>query len=253
LNISGRVFGQSGDKVGIGGFIITGADKRIMARAIAPSLQVNGVPLQGRMQDPVLELHDNNNSAALINDNWRTSQQDEIIATGLAPSDDRESAIIKRLAPGNYTAIIRSTDGSSGIGVVELYDLGGADPGEAGNLSVRAQVETDDKVLFAGVILRGGNPKRVLFRARGPSVGIAGSLDNPTLALHDGNGMLMAENDDWKKASNAAEIQLTGLAPPNDSESAILMPLGPGNYTAIVRGVGRSTGIAIAEAYKLNN
>jgi len=259
LNISGRVFSQTGDKVGIGGFIVSGTGtKRIMARAIGPSLNVNGSPVAGRLQDTYLELHDDKGSPALINDNWRSSQEAEIQQTGLAPTDDRESAIVKRLPAGNYTAIIKSNDGSSGIGVVELYDLSGTEPGELGNLSVRADVGTGDNVLFDGLILRGGNPKRVLFRALGPSVKVngttvPGALQNPTLELHGENGTLLDSNDDWHSATNASDIQQTGLAPPDDRESAILTTLTSGNYTTVVRGVNGTTGIALAEAYKLDN
>jgi hypothetical protein len=222
-----------------------------MARAIGPSLTVNG-----RLQDPYLELHDDNGNV-LINDNWRSSQEAEIQQTGLAPTDDRESAVVKRLPAGNYTAIIKGADGSPGIGVVELYDLSGTDPGELGNLSVRADVRTGDNVLFNGLILRGGNSKRVLFRALGPSVKVngntvPGALQDPVLELHDGNGATMATNDNWPDAPNAAEIQSTGLAPPDNHESAILMTVPPGNYTTVVRGVGNTTGIGLAEAYKLN-
>ena len=254
VNIAGRVFAQTGDKVGIAGFIISGSGtKRIIARAIGPSLNVNG-----KLQDPYLEIHDSSGSPPLTNDNWRSSQEAEIQQTGLAPTNDHESAIVKRLPPGNYTAIIRGADNSSGIGVVELYDLSTSDPAELGNLSVRASVETGDNALFDGLILRGGTPKRVLFRALGPSVKVngnpvAGALQDPTLELHDGNGGLMATNDNWPDAPNAAEIQATGLAPPDNHESAILMPLSAGNYTTIVRGVGNTTGIGLAEAYKLNN
>ena len=247
--------------MGIGGFIVSGTGtgtKRIMARAIGPSLKVNGTPVQGRLQDPILELHDDKGSPALLNDNWRSSQEAEIQQTGLAPTDDKESAIVKRLPAGNYTAIIRGADGSPGIGVVELYDLSGTEPGELGNLSVRADVGLGDNVLFNGLILRGGNSKRVLFRALGPSVKVngnpvPGSLQDPVLELHDGNGATMATNDNWPDAPNAAEIQATGLAPPDNHESAILMTLPPGNYTTVVRGVGNTTGIGLAEAYKLSN
>lgn len=229
-----------------------------MARAIGPSMTVNGVPIQGRLQDPILELHDNKGSPALFNDNWRSSQEAEIQQTGLAPGDDRESAVVKRLDPGNYTAIIRGVDGSPGIGLVELYDLSSTDPAELGNLSVRAQVETDDNVLIDGLILRGGTSKRVVFRALGPSLQasgapLAGRLQNPTLEVYDGNGTLLRSNDDWKDAPNAAEIQAAGLAPTDDFESAILLTLSPGNYTSVMRGKDRSTGIGLAEAYKLNN
>lgn len=249
---------QTGDKVGIGGFIISGSGtKRVMVRAIGPSLKINGTPIPGRLMDPYLELHDSN-GGILVNDNWGDTQRDEIQQTGLAPTDEKESAIVKRLPAGTYTAIIRSTDGSSGIGLVELYDLSSSDPGELGNLSVRADVGTDDNVLIDGLILRGGNSKRVLFRALGPSVKVNGSqvtgaMQNPYMELHDGNGTILRSNDDWPDAPNAEEIQKTGLAPPDNRESAILMPLPPGNYTTVMRGVDRTTGIGLAEAYKLDN
>ena len=240
--------------MGIAGFIITGtSSKRIMARAIGPSIKVNGNPVAGRLQDPTLELHDDKGSPALFNDNWRTSQEAEIQQTGLAPTDDRESAIIKRLDPGNYTAIIRGAGGTSGIGLIELYDLSTGDPSELGNLSVRAQVLTDDNVLFDGLILQGGTPKRVVFRGMGPSVPVAGALQDPTLDVYDANGVLRGSNDNWRNDPNAAQIQAIGLAPKDDRESAVLLTLPAGPYTSIVRGVARTTGIGLAEAYKLSN
>jgi hypothetical protein len=267
LNISGRVFVETGDKVGIAGFIVKGSGfKRIIARAIGPSISSGGHPVPGTLQDPVLELHDSN-GGVITNDNWKDSQKSEIQQTGLAPKDDREAAIIVTVPAGTYTAIIRGANSSSGIGVIEIYDLGApsfkeeensepaakASASELGNLSVRAEVHTDDDVLFDGLILRGGTPKRVLFRALGPSVKISGTLHDPTLELHDGNGALLGSNDNWKSAPNAADIQATGLAPGDDHESAILTTISPGNYTTIVRGVNRTTGIALAEAYKLDN
>jgi len=273
VNISGRVVTQPGDKVGIGGFIVKGSGfKRFIARALGPSIRINSQPVPGTLQDPILELHDSNGNT-LTNDNWRDSQQVEIQASGLAPSDDRESAIIRTVPAGNYTAIIRGAGGQSGIGLIEIYDLGevavlehenmGPEGPEGfatelGNLSVRADVGTDDNVLIDGVILRGGNPKRVLFRALGPSIAangvpVPGRLQDPILELHDGNGNLIRTNDDWRDSTNASEIQATRLAPPDDHEPAILVTLTAGNYTTIVRGVNRSTGIGLSEAYKLDN
>lgn len=259
LNIAGRVFTQNGDKVGIGGFIVSGSSsKRVMVRGIGPSLKGNGTPLQGRLQDPVLELHDNKGSPVLVNDHWRSSQEAEIQQSGLAPTDDKESAIIKRLDPGTYTAIIRGADGSPGIGVIELYDLSSNDPAELGNLSVRADVETGDNVLFNGLILRGGTPKRVVFRALGPSLTangspLPGTLQDPTLEVYDSNGNSLRANDNWKDAVNRSEIEGTGLAPTDDRESCVLLTLPSGDYTSIVRGKNGTTGIALAETYKLNN
>ena len=256
LNIAGRVLTQSGDKVGIGGFTVSGTStKSVIVRAIGPSMTSGGTPVSGRLDDPKLELRASDGHVIAANDSWRATQEQEIQQSGLAPSDNREAAIIASLPPGQYTAIISGANNSNGIGLVEVYDLSPL-TGELGNLAVRGDVETGDNVLISGLLLGGANPKRVLLRAIGPSLqnqlGNA-VLQNPFLELHDGNGATMATNDDWKNASNANEIQATGLAPSNDNESAILMPLNPGTYTTIIRGVNNTTGIAVAEAYKLNN
>jgi hypothetical protein len=256
LNISGRVLAQGGNKVGIGGFTVSGSTKSVIIRAIGPSMQSGTAPVPGRMDDPRLELHANDGHLIQANDSWRSTQEQEIQQSGLAPTDNREAAIMASLPPGQYTAIISSANNNNGIGLVEIYDLQAALPGELGNLAVRGDVQTGDNVLISGLILGGSNPKRVLLRAIGPSLeSQLGSavLHDPFLELHDGNGAPLTSNDNWRNASNASEIEATGLAPTNDAESAILMPLGPGNYSAIVRGVNGDTGIAVAEAYKLNN
>ena len=156
---------------------------------------------------------------------------------------------------GQYTAQIAGAGNTTGIGLVEIYDLESSKPGELGNLAVRADVKTGDNVLINGLILGGGTPKRIVFRAIGPSLQgqVSGFLADPFLELHDANGNTLMTNDDWQQAPNAAEIQAAGLAPTNSKESAILMILPPANYTSIVRGVGNTTGIGVAEAYKLNN
>jgi hypothetical protein len=279
LNISGRVDVETGNNIGIAGFIVKGSGfKRFIARAIGPSMKVNGNPVAGRLMDPVLELHDSN-GATITNDNWRTGgQETEIQASGLAPSDDNEAAIIRTVPAGNYTAVVRGANNTTGIGLVEVYDLGTITSAaeqeeklerpdaptapaaaiELGNLSVRADVQNGDNVLIDGIILGGGNDRRVVFRALGPSIQsggnpVPGTLQDPTLELHDGNGALLQSNDDWQTGPNATEIQNAGLAPTDSRESAILMSLPAGNYTSIVRGKSNATGIALSEAYKLDN
>jgi hypothetical protein len=258
LNISGRLVTQAEPKVGIGGFIVQGsATKRVIIRALGPSLEAGGDPVPGALQDPILEVHGPDGDLRVSNDNWRSSQESEIQNTGLAPSDDREAAVATRLEAGNYTAVLKGADSSTGIGLIEIYDLEAANQMELGNLSVRADVQTGDNVLIDGLILRGGNAKRVLFRAIGPSLNVNGDpvpgrLQDTTLELHDENGALLVGNDNWKDAANAQEIQDTGLAPTDDKESAILMTLQPGLYTSIVRGANQTTGIGLAEAYKLD-
>ena len=253
VNISGRVLVQTADKVGIGGFIVKGSgNKRVILRARGPSLTASGVT--GALQDPVLELHDSS-GGVITNDNWETTQSSEITASGFAPTDSRESAIVATLPPGNYTGIIKSANGTPGVGLIEIYDLDLTSPAELGNLSVRADVQSDPNVLIDGVILSPGASKRVLFRALGPDLtasGVAGALQDPTLELHDVNGALLATNDNWNQAANANEFP-ANLVPADARDSVILMTLAPGNYTSIVRGANGTTGVALSEAYKLDN
>jgi hypothetical protein len=250
LNISGRARVDTGDNISIAGFIISGErSKRVVVRGIGPSL--SSVP--GRLMDPVIELRDNAGRLIRSNDNWRSDQQQEIQVTGLAPSDDRESAIVLTLVPDTYTVILRGTNNTTGIGLIEVYDVSPTSGSELGNLSVRANVLTGDNILIDGLILRGGTPKRVLFRAIGPELNglVPNALQDTTMELHGENGALIISNDNWRDAPNAAEIQATGLAPRDDRESAILTTLPPANYTTIVRGKNNTTGIALNEAYKL--
>lgn len=254
LNISGRARVDRGDNVSIAGFVISGErSKRVIVRGIGPSMASGGAPVPGRLMDPFLELHDNAGRLIVANDDWRSNQQQEIQATGLAPTDDRESAVVLTLAPDTYTVVLRGANNASGIGLIEVYDLSSTTESELGNLSVRANVLINDNVLIDGLILRGGTPKRVLFRAIGPELNgvVAGALQDPVMELHGENGALILSNDDWRQAPNAGEIEATGLAPKDDRESAILTTLPPANYTTIVRGKNNTTGIALNEAFKL--
>jgi hypothetical protein len=251
-NISTRLQVQTGDNVLIGGFIITGTQpKRVIVRAIGPSL-ASFFP--GVLADPALELRDGTGSLVASNDNWRTDQQAEIMATGIAPSDDLESAIVATL-PANssaYTAIVRGVNNGIGIGVVEAYDLDRGVDSKLANISTRGFVQTGNNVLIGGLIVLGQNQLRIIVRAIGPSLPLPGALGDPTLELHDGNGAVLAFNDNWR-TDQQAEIMATGIPPGNDLESAIVRDLTPGNYTAIVRGVNETTGIAVVEAYALSN
>jgi uncharacterized delta-60 repeat protein len=252
-NISTRLRVETGDNVLIGGFIVTGTQpKKIIVRAIGPSL-----PLAGALADPVLELR--NSSGALIrsNDNWRDdpTQESEIIATGIPPANDLEAAIVETLSAigSAYTAIVRGANNGTGIGVVEAYDLDQTVNSKLANISTRGFVQTGDDVLIGGLIVLGQNPLRVIVRAIGPSLPFPGTLADPTLNLHDGNGTLIASNNNWREDPvQESAIIATGIPPPDDLESAMVHNLTPGSYTAIVRGVNNTTGIAVVEAYGLN-
>ena len=248
-NISTRLSVGTGDNVLIGGFIITGnGDKNVIVRAIGPSL--GGAGVTGALADPTLELHDQTGKIIASNDDWRDTQEAAIIATTVPPTDDRESAIVMRLTPGNYTAIVRGKNNTTGVGLVEAYGLDGA--AKLANISTRGFVQTMDNVMIGGfIILNTGVPTTVLARAIGPSLtGVANALADPTLELYDVNGTLLASNDNWKDTQQA-EIQATTIPPSNDKESAIVKTLATGNYTAIVRGKNNTTGVALVEAYNI--
>ena len=258
LNISTRARVLTGDQVSFDGFIISGTQsKSILVRGIGPSLTSKGVP--GALQDPVIELY-TGSTLLKANDNWKiddstgNSQQTLITNTGLAPTDDRESAILFVVAPGTYTTILRGKNNSTGVGVVEIYDLSAASGSILGNISGRAFVDTGDNVLIGGFISGGGGgaSTRIIVRGLGPSLtaaGVPGALQDPTLDLFNGNGTPVGSNDNWRD-SQQSDIQGTGLAPTNNAESAItgLFPAGP--YTAIERGKNNTTGIGLVEIYQ---
>ena len=244
---------QTGDNVGIGGFIITGtASKQVLLRAIGPSLTGSGVP--DALADPVMELHGSAGFLTITNDDWRDSQEAEIQATGIAPTNNLESAILAMLAPGNYTAIVRGKDDTSGVALVEAYDLDRAVPSKLANISTRAFVSTGANIVIAGFIL-GNNPGdgNVILRGIGPSLAGAAVptvLANPTLELRNSNGALLMENNDWQDdPAQAAIISATGLAPANNLESGIAATLSPGQYTVLLSGQNNGTGIGLVEIY----
>jgi hypothetical protein len=251
-NISTRLKVDTGDNALIGGFIITGTQaKKVMIRAIGPSLSV-----PGKLQNPRLELINDFGQVLQSNDDWRDSiNKQEIIDSTIAPANDLESAIIATLQANNagYTAVVRGVDDATGIGVVEAYDLDRAAKSKLANISTRGAVQTGDNVLIGGLIVLGQDPLRVIIRAIGPSLPITGKLENPTLELRDGNGGLLASNNDWR-TDQETEIIATTIPPTNDLESAIVatLPAAGASYTAIVRGVENTTGIAVVEAYALN-
>ena len=254
-NLSTRMRVQAGDKVAIGGFIISGtAPKHIIVRGIGPSLiRFN---LTDVLADPILELHGPSGFVTVINDNWRDTQAMAIEATGLAPTHDLESAIDATLAPGAYTAVLRGKNNTSGIGLVELYDLSPDAASNLENISTRAFVDTGNNIVIAGMVLGEGTTlDSVIVRGIGPSLAptffpTSAVLANPTLELRDENGTLILTNDDWQdNPVQAAAITAAGLAPSNSRESAIAASLPPGFYTVLLGGLNDTTGIGLVEIY----
>jgi hypothetical protein len=244
---------ETGDSVGIGGFIITGtAPKPVLIRAIGPSLIGFGIP--NVLADPMLELHGPGTFVTITNDDWKQTQWVDIQATGIPPTDDLESAIMATLSPGAYTAIVRGNGNTSGVGLVEVYDLNQGVDSKLANLSTRAFVSTGDNIVIAGFLLsESGTSDKVVVRGIGPSLtalGITNALPNPALELRDTNGALLVANNDWQDdAVQASEITAAGLAPTNNLESALAATLPPGLYTALLSGLNGVTGIGVVEVY----
>lgn len=253
-NLSTRGIIGTGETVLIGGIIVEGtAAKNVIIRAIGPS-----VPIPGALQDPALELYDANGQQIAADDNWQDdpAQMTQIQGTGIPPSDPRESALVESLGPGSYTAIVRGANNSTGIGLVEAYDLDSQPAASRmANIATRGTVQTGDNVMIAGFILRDGT-SQIVVRAVGPSLaaaGVSGALADPTLELRDSQGNLLMSDDNWQEnAFQAIQLTAIGLAPGAPVESAFTATLNPGNYTAIVRGAHGTTGVALVEVYNLH-
>src|SRR5437764_562430 len=272
-NISTRAFVQTGDNVMIGGFIVQGTTpKRVIIRAIGPELGAPPYNVPGALADPTLELHDGSGALIASNDNWQTTiiggiitnnQVSDIQNSRHAPGDARESAIIADLPAGNYTAIVRGVNSTTGVALAEVYDLSSGTNSTLDNISTRAFVQTGNNVMIGGFIVQGTTPKSMIIGAIGPELGqygVPNPLADPTLELHDGTGALIGTNDNWQTTiiggiithDQVQEIQDSGYAPGDGRESAIIADLPAGNYTAIVRGVNSTIGVALVEVYDLS-
>src|SRR5204863_7440023 len=195
--------------------------------------------ITGKLADTVMELHGPAGFTTIINDNWRDTQEAEIIATGIPPTNDLESAIIANLTPGAYTAIVSGKNNTSGVALVEVYDLNQAAASKLANISTRAFVSTGSNIMIAGFILGNGTANdNVIVRGLGPSLPVTNKLADPTLQLRDNNGTLIRSDDNWMDdPTQKALIMAAGLGPPNPLESAIYATLAPGPYTALLAGL----------------
>jgi hypothetical protein len=257
INFSTRILAQTGDNVGIGGFTITGTSpKHVLLRALGPSLTQFGV--LDALADPTLELHGPVTFIATKNDNWQDdpAQKAAILADGIPPSNNLESAIDATLPPGAYTALVTGKNNTSGVALVEVYDLNQSVDSKLANLSTRAFVDTGNNILIAGFVLgsNSGND-RVVVCGIGPTlteVGVTNALADPTLELRNSNGAILVANNDWQDDSTqAAELTGAGLAPGDTHESGVVAALPPGRYTALLTGLNNGTGLGLVEVYNL--
>jgi hypothetical protein len=254
LNLSTRGVVSSGDNVLIGGFVVTGTEpKTIVLRALGPSL--SGFGLSRTLRDPLLRVYNSSRTLIATNDNWQGDPHNaDIQKNGLAPPNLLESATLQTLAPGAYTVIVTGKDPTPGTGLVELYDLSPRSNSKLLNMSTRGLAGTVDDVLISGFIVGDVGSATVIVRALGPSLtssGVSGVLNDPTLTIYDSTGSAIATNDNWQDDASAVDVRRNGLAPSNPSESALVLRLPAGAYTAVVRGANGSTGVALAEVYTL--
>ena len=255
LNLSTRGVVSVGDNVLIGGFIITGTEpKTLVLRALGPSL--SGFGLSSVVMDPVLRVYNSSGTLIASNDNWQSDPNHFVVeANGLTPPNLLESATAQTLAPGAYTVIVRGKQVTPGIGLVELYDLSPVSNSKLKNMSTRGSVGTGDNVLISGFIIGDVGSGTVVVRALGPSLasfGVSHPLSDPVLTIYDSKGSALVTNDNWHDNINWVDVQKNGLAPPNASESALVLHLPAGKYTAIVSGANGATGTALVEAYSLD-
>jgi photosystem II stability/assembly factor-like uncharacterized protein len=261
-NVSTRLPVRTGDNALIEGFIVqgpAGSSKKILVRVIGPSLVPFGIT--DALANPTLDIFDANNAKIASNDDWRTTQaggiitgdqSGEINGSGLAPTNEMESAIIANLAPGSYTAVVRGAGNSEGTAVVDAFDLSAGSAARLANIATRGLIQPGDKLMIAGFIIQSGSVK-VVVSALGPSLaafGITNALPDTTLQLRDQNGNIVRQNDDWM-IDQKAELQATGLQPTNDLEAALVETLAPGSYTAQVRGKPEATGTGVVQVFFL--
>ena len=254
LSTRGQVLG--GDNVLIGGLVIqggTGTTKRLLIRALGPALAASGV--DGVLNDPTIDIYNAAGAVVASSDDWRSEAQAvEIAASGFAPVDDREPAVILNVAPGAYTAVVRGKNGASGIALIEAYDLEVPGVARLANVSTRGRVGAGENVMIGGFVINGQSAKRVLVRALGPSLsasGVPAVLADPVIELRGPNGELLATGDDWQSGAQAQEILASRFVPGDVRDAALVAWLAPGPYTIIIRGKNGGQGVALVEAYEL--
>ena len=256
VNVSTRGRVETGFGVMIGGLIINGAaPKTIVVRAVGPSLLEHGV--SDALLNPTLQLvRASDNAVIASNDDWQSGPDAaRIRAVGLQPAHALESAVMVTIpaGPGAFTAIVAGANGGVGVGLVEVYEVDHPEIPIV-NLSTRGAVQGGTGVMIGGFVILDGQ-QTVMVRAIGPSLanfGVAGALANPTMQLvRINDNSIIATNDDWGNASNAAQVASSGFAPSNPLESAILVTLAPGAYTAVVSGAGGTSGVGLIEVYRI--
>jgi hypothetical protein len=267
-NIATRAFCSTGNKVTIGGFVVSGPNpKRVLIRAVGPTLTTQGLASSEVLADPTIDVY---KGSAVIdkNDNWGdnanaaeiTTTAAQIGAAKLAASDTQSAALLITLQPGVYSFVVNGKNATSGIVLLEVYDADGSAITKFVNIATRAYATTGNGVAIGGFVISGQSSKKILIRAVGPTLTKQGIetgevLTDPTIELHQG-ALVLESNDNWGTNTNVAEILSTGSrigASPIDSSdttsSALLLNLQPGVYSFIASGKSGSSGTVLVEIY----
>jgi len=260
INISSRTQVGTGSDVMIAGFIIgPGSSKQVLIRAIGPTLSTYGV--KGVLADPVLTLYDSSGTAIDSNDNWTSADSAAIVAAGATtlPTGSRDAVLVETLPPGGYTAIVSGLNKTTGIALVEVFEIDGTS--RLMNISTRAQVGAGASMMISGLIVGPGSTRHILLRALGPTLknfSINDALADPKITVFDGSGKVIASNDNWGDTDPAGISAATTAAgatgfPTGSKDAALVLDLPPGGYTAQVSSVDGTTGVALIEAYDITS
>jgi len=267
VNLSTRAQAGAGDAILTAGFVVNGGSKQVLVRAVGPTLGAAPFNLPGVLADPFLTIYNSNNVAVATNDNWNASDAATFASVGAFAlgAGSKDAAIVATLAPGNYTAQVTGVGGTTGLALVEVYEVN-ATGGQLINISTRAQVGAGSSVMIPGLVVSaGGGTRRFLIRAAGPALadfGVGGTLADPQIALTTSSGATIATNDNWGTpigagAADAATLNaafaLKGAFPfaTSSKDSALLVDLAQGSYGIQVSGAGSTSGIALVEVYDL--
>jgi uncharacterized protein (DUF1800 family) len=263
-NLSTRAQVGTGANIMITGFVVQeGAPKQILIRAVGARLGQAPFNVTGVLADPQLQLFNANGVLVLANDNWATADlatMNSVGAFALA-SGSRDAALVATLSPGAYTAQVSGVNNTSGVAILEIYDVTGS--ARLMNLSTRAMVGSGANGLFSGLsVAPGGGARRILVRAAGPSLaalGVPGGLGDPSIAIVDSSNRQIAggANDNWESngaAAMTAAFAQAGAFPfsAGSRDAALVVDVMPGNYTIQVNGVAGTSGTALVEVYDLS-
>jgi sugar lactone lactonase YvrE len=265
-NVSSRELVGTGSGIAIAGFVIYGAPgqtKQLLIRGVGPQLAAYG--LSGLLAQPTISVYNAGGTVIATNTGWgndANSAQVAAVSSQLGaftlPAGSNDCALLAELAPGNYSVELSGVNSTTGVGLVEVYETDTADPTLLANISTRAQVGAGGNTLIAGFNIFGTQPATVLVRGVGPTLAqfiTTGFLAHPVLKVLDANQNVVGSNTGWTTGTQASLITADSASSgafalvPGSADSALVLSLAPGTYTAEVTSADSTTGIALAEVY----